>query len=176
MVLVLQQAEGADAPPQPAHKPELTGATQPPSLNEKVLIRSVHSAHKTAEVPRQQDHRNSESLERQPRDRPRRIGSFSRTRMKEPHRPDQDSRDTSENQMQKQDALELLPFELKLPSQNAGSNNGQSADGGTQKIVVRHDREAGALGILREKVKHYTSDEQRNREMNQRHVLRVFRE
>lgn len=146
------------------------------SADEKVLIRSVYAADESPQVSGQHDHRNRQRFQPQPRERPRRIGLFSRPKMKEPNQPDQEPRHTSENQMQKEDSLKLLPFELELPSQESSRNHGRRTDGGTEKIVVGHNREASALGVLRQKVKNYTSNEQRDGKVNQRHVLRVFRE
>ena len=50
------------------------------------------------------------------------------------------------------------------------------ADSADEKVLVGHNREASALGVLRQKVKNYASNEQRDGKVNQRHVLRVFRE
>lgn len=76
--------------------------------------------------------------------------------------------------MQEQDALKLLAFQLELPGQDARGDNWQGADSCAEKVVIGDGAQARALRILRKKVKNYSGDEQRNRKMNERDVLRVL--
>jgi len=76
--------------------------------------------------------------------------------------------------MQKQVAFESLAFELQLPSKDSGDNDRNCRQRSNQQVIVRRIREGAAPGPVRDEVKSNGRNEQRNRKMDQDHVLRVF--
>src|ERR1700752_4126582 len=78
--------------------------------------------------------------------------------------------------MHQEDAFKLLAFEFPLPRDNPRGQyrySGERCDG---KIAVSRCGKQTPLGPLRKKIKHDADDEQRDREVNQHDMLRVFGE
>ncbi len=78
--------------------------------------------------------------------------------------------------MHQENAFEPLPFELPLPRENSGDQNGHRDDCRSQQIAIGCRGQDLALRPLRHKIKRHARDKQGDRKMNQDHVLCVFRE
>src|ERR1700724_3118012 len=101
---------------------------------------------------------------------------LARFPMDEPHNPDQDARCASHHQMHQEDAFQLLSLEFPLPRKNSGDYNRYGCDRRDEQIVVGCRTQQGLLLPLRKKIKEDADDKQRDREVDQHHVLRMLRE
>src|SRR6266581_1718116 len=77
--------------------------------------------------------------------------------------------------MYKEDAFEPLPFELPLPRENAADEHWQGRERRHKEIPEGRRCQRTPFRPLRHKIKSHSRDKQGDREMNQDHVLRVFR-
>jgi hypothetical protein len=78
--------------------------------------------------------------------------------------------------MHQKDAFQFLPLEFPLPREDSGDNHGHGCDRRDEQVVVGSRSQQVLPLPLRKKIKEDADDKQRDREMNQHHVLRVLRE
>jgi hypothetical protein len=67
-----------------------------------------------------------------------------------------------------------LAFKLPLPGKYPGHQDRNSCERGEEEIAVSRGSQQTLLAPLGEKIKRYASDEQRDREVNQYHVLHML--
>jgi hypothetical protein len=96
--------------------------------------------------------------------------------MEPPHEPDHRARYPPKNQVQQQDALQFLAFELKLPCQDARDDDWERHNGRTKQVVVSRIPHSAPLRPEGTQVERDCRNEQRNRKMNQHNVLGVLGE
>src|SRR6476660_5722379 len=96
--------------------------------------------------------------------------------MDEPHNPDQDARCASHHQMHQEDAFRFLSLEFPLPRKNSSDYDRHGRDCRDEQIVVGRRNQQGLLLPLRKKIKEDADDKQRDREVDQHHMLRMLRE
>ena len=70
--------------------------------------------------------------------------------------------------------MEPVPFERPLPRHQSGSDCRQRCHRRQQQVGVSRDRQRRLFRPLRREIQCYSGDEQRDREMDQRYVLRVL--
>src|ERR1700680_2033264 len=106
--------------------------------------------------------------------RRRQLSPPARSKVNPPDQPDQHGRGPGQCQMQKQNALQFLPLQLKLPRQYAGCDCGQRRNSCPEQVVVRGVRQALSLSPPRDEIKRHAGDEQSNWKMDEHHMLCVF--
>ncbi len=92
------------------------------------------------------------------------------------HYPDHRARSTAKHQMHQENALEPLPFELPLPGEDSGNQDRHRCQRRRQQIAIGCCCQNALFFSLRQIIKFHPCDKQRDRKMNQDHVLRVFRQ
>jgi len=99
---------------------------------------------------------------------------MTRSRMDKPRQPDECAGDASQHQMLQEDALKPLPFQLPLPGKNASDQDRNRRKCRHEQVAVRGRGQALPLCPVRKKVEGHARKEQRNRKVDQDHVLRMF--
>src|ERR1700731_1558990 len=76
--------------------------------------------------------------------------------------------------MHQKDALQFLALEFPLPRENSGGYHGNGCDRCDEQVVVGRRSQQGLLPPLRKKIKEDADDKERDREVDQHHVLRML--
>jgi hypothetical protein len=126
-------------------------------------------------VPSQRDHSNGEKFDRQTV-AGQRFCPPPGAEMEPPDEPDHRARYPRKNQVQQQDALQFLAFELKLPCQDARDDDWERRNGRPKQVVVSRIPQSAPLRPESTQVERDRRNEQRNRKMNQHDVLGVLGE
>lgn len=124
----------------------------------------------------QRDSGNRQRFKHEARDWAMRLRVLATLDVPIPHCGHQNRRRASQDQVEQQNAFRFLPCELKLPRQDTRRDDRHCADRRRQKVVIRHHREACATGILREKIENCSNNEEADRKVHERDMLRVLGE
>src|SRR5882757_5007134 len=94
--------------------------------------------------------------------------------MQPPYRPDQQARYPSHGHVEQQNAFQLLPFQLKPPSEQASHQDRQSRDRRDQEVVIACLLQRSPPGQSARPVESNSRNEQGDWEVHQHDMLRVL--
>ena len=96
---------------------------------------------------------------------------FATTEMNPPNQPDQQGRRKSQQQVQQQSAFQTLTFKLPVPSHQTCGYRRHRRNGSHCQVVICRCRECRFAPPLRREIKRDAHQKQRDREVNQHHML-----
>ena len=91
-----------------------------------------------------------------------------------PHCPDHDGRETREDDVLQEDALDFLSLELEVPRENAGNEHGESRKRSPNEVVVGRVCQAATLRPLRDQIECDRGKEERDGKVDENDMLRVL--
>ena len=124
-------------------------------------------------MPSQSDQDRRGDFETQANYRSIGLGFAPRPNVQMPYQPHRGARDNSQRQVQAEGSSRCLAAQLKLPSEEASRHGRQRGNGRGNQVVIRSCSKNTVFLPSGHHIECRATDEERDREMDEHHVLRV---